>query len=155
MRNSGLTLIEIMISVAIASSICAIGFTGIVAFGRAITRAKQFTSETELITTAIRASIASADSAIPSSKILGTILPVTDNPLLPNPVPVPKNWVSCIITDSGNASQVTFSLQLDRKQIGTSSTYTTASTTGDMNTALKMDAAGKNYLNIQSLPCIP
>lgn len=147
MKNSGLTLIEVMIAVALASSVCAIGFTGIVAFGRAITRAKQFTSETELITAAIRASIASADDAIPSSTIATSILPPT--------VPVPKNWVSCSIEQVGPASKLTLHLELIRSQIGNSSRYTTSSTTGDVSTALKMDATQKNYLTIQSLPCIP
>ncbi len=103
-----------MIAVALASSVSAIGFTGIVAFGRSITRAKQFASQTELITAAIRASIASSDNfAAPSDKILTSINGMTQftagmtlmtktkvpMPIDPNRIPTPKNWTVCTIVN--------------------------------------------------------
>jgi type II secretory pathway pseudopilin PulG len=148
MRKSGITIIEVMIAVALASSLCAIGFTGITAFSRSITRAKQFVSETELITAAIRASAASADAG--SATISYSILL--------SPVSVPKNWVICTHAPLLGGSQLTFTLPSGmRNQIGNSGQYTTASTTGDVANALKMNTtvpgAPTNTLNIQSLPC--
>jgi type II secretory pathway pseudopilin PulG len=148
MRNSGITIIEVMIAVALASSLCAIGFTGITAFSRSITRAKQFVSETELTTAAIRASIASADAlSSPSSQI--------STSTFSSPMLVPSKWVTCSFTPIGTSTtgytQLTFALQISNTN--TNGLKVTASTTGDVANALKMNASRNNTLNIQSLPC--
>ena len=152
-RHSGMTLMEVMVAVALSSMICAIGFTGIVAFSRSITKSKQFTSETELIVSAIRASIASADSVTATPQFTSYINQ-SYIPVLPTTVPVPKNWVSLtqvqVPAGTPECSILTFSNQLTVSGVGAA--QTTAATTGDVRKALNMDN-GTNTLSIRAFAC--
>ncbi len=140
MNRCGMTLIEVMMAVAFSSFIAAIGFTGITAFGRSVTRAKQFASETELITTGMRLAIKSADSASGKSYI---------DPA-PGPMPnLPPGWTSCSIDKVGQASGLTFELTIAATLKGT------AATTGDVRKALNMNTSGSNTVRIQTLACLP
>ena len=147
-RHNGMTLMEVMVAVALSSMICAIGFTGIVAFSRSITKSKQFTSETELIVSAIRASIASADYLTSSPQFTSYINPV----FLPTPVAVPKNWVGLAHTPdpTSKSSILTFSNQLSVSVV--TGVQTTGATTGDVRKALNMDS-GTNTLSIRAYAC--
>jgi prepilin-type N-terminal cleavage/methylation domain-containing protein len=48
--RSGFTLTEVLMALGLSVFIAAIGFTGIQTFGKAVTRAKQFAGETQMIT---------------------------------------------------------------------------------------------------------
>lgn len=138
--RSGLTLIEVMSAVAIGTFVAAIGFTGVTAFGRSITRAKQFTSETEMITALIRQTIARADQGHSD---------ITDTP---GDLPTPPTWTRCVMEP--NAAK--FYMQL--KVTTTGSTETTASTTGDVRKALQMTTDGTgsyNTLQLKTITCYP
>jgi Tfp pilus assembly protein FimT len=122
MLRSGLTIMEVMIAVALASFVCAIGFTGINAFGKAITRSKQFTSETEMITAAMRMADDRADRGL-------NALPALD------PVSTPKNWTRCKMNPDG----LEFTLVVKNAQVG-----------GKISGGLNMES-GKNTLMIRAL----
>lgn len=120
--RSGLTLIEVMMAVSLASFVAAIGFTGINAFGKAITRSKQFASETEMITAAIRLVDQRADNGYAT-------LPTQT-------MSRPKNWTYCDMTSSG----LQFTLQATNKQTG-----------GHVEQALNMNGSNQNTLVIRAL----
>lgn len=141
MNRNGMTLIEVMMAVAFSSFIAAIGFTGITAFGRSVTRAKQFASETELITTAMRLGVKDAD--------MGSTFISSASGILPN---LPPGWTSCAINRAGQASVLTFTLTIAATAQGT------AATTGDVRNALgmiKTANSGTNTVRIQTLACLP
>ena len=126
----GLTLIEVMCAVAIGSFVAGIGFTGITALSRSITRAKQFASETELITALMRQAIARADNKD---------LDISATPTLETPT----SWTNCKIT---GPNSVEFSLKLTATSKGTTAT------TGDVRKALQM-SADKNTLQLKTIAC--
>jgi prepilin-type N-terminal cleavage/methylation domain-containing protein len=124
--RSALTLIEVMIAISLASFVSAIGFTGVNAFGKAITRSKQFASETQMITMAIRLADQRADNGY-------STLPVQAS------VSRPKNWTYCEMISTG----LIFKLQATNKQTG-----------GQVEQALNMaSVAGvnQNTLDIKAL----
>lgn len=100
MNRFAITLIEVMVAVSLASFVAAIGFTGISAFGKSITRAKQFTSETELITTAMRMAVANADIGATGFTAL----------------PTPRSWVQASF--SGNTMTMTLASHLNAGKFG-------------------------------------
>jgi len=112
-----------MIAVALASFVAGIGFTGINAYGKSITRAKQFTSETEMITAAMRMADEQAES--------GALLPV-------GTMQVPRGWTSCDM----QTDRITFGLQVKEVQTG-----------GQVKKGLQMDGSGQNVLIIKALSC--
>lgn len=122
MPRAGLTILEITIAVALASFVSAIGFTGINAFGKAITRSKQFTSETQMITAAMRMADNLADGGT-------NVLPAQ------NPVPTPRNWTRCIMY----SDRLEFTLQVNAAQAG-----------GDISKGLNM-GGGKNTVMVRAL----
>lgn len=88
--RSGFTIMEIMMAVTMASFMAAIGFTGISAFGKSITRSKQFTSESELVIACMRMAIEQADAG--ENRLVDPGIHA-----LPYELPVPRNWVKCTI----------------------------------------------------------
>jgi len=123
-HRNGLTLIEVMIAVSLASFIAAIGFTGISAFGKAITRSKQFTAQTQVIVATLRYATVSADvygqNALANTASL----------------PIPKNWPQADV--SGNT--LTFTTTVKTSQVG-----------GNINSGLQADASRKNSMLIKAL----
>ena len=105
---------EIMMAVAMATFMAAIGFTGIQAFGKAITRSKQFASESEMIIACMRMAVKAADSggAVAGKDWIidpASLSPITTDPSSIYTMPVPRNWTKCMIDDS-NSSKVIFEL---------------------------------------------
>jgi Tfp pilus assembly protein FimT len=135
MRNrAGFTIMEIMMAVAMATFMAAIGFTGIQAFGKSITRSKQFTSESEMIIACMRMAIGQAEAGY--SQISAT----------PGVLPVPRNWTQCKI--SGNT--ITFTLDTNLKLVstgGSDGSIGTSSIFGGLN----MNAAHENTLTVKTL----
>lgn len=121
--RAGLSLIEVMTAVSLATFIAAIGFTGVNAFGKSITRAKQFTSETEMITAAIRIADEQAEAA--------ALLPV-------GTMQVPRGWTTCDM----QSDRITFEIQVKEEQTG-----------GHVKKGLNMDSAGQNVLIVKALSC--
>ena len=119
-----LTIIEIMVAVSLASFIAAIGFTGVNAYGKAITRSKQFTAETEIILAAMRSAVKSADQN--GADVINDI----------NPAAVPPNWPEPTI--AGN--MLTFEVKIAKNRMG-----------GNIDSALKTDSSRKNSMIIKAL----
>ncbi len=132
--RSGFTIMEIMMAVAMATFMAAIGFTGIQAFGKSITRSKQFTSESEMIVACMRLAIKQADAT-------GSPPAISAAPSLE----VPRNWLTCGI--SGNI--VTFDMSSTLKLVSAGGGTGTNQT--NVTNALNMDAADKNTLTIKTL----
>ena len=122
--RSGFTIMEVMIAVSIASFIAAIGFTGVNAFGKAVTRSKQFTAESQIIVATLRYAVRTADvnggNQIAAS---GTL-------------PIPKNWPAAEV--SGNT--LTFTVTVKDAQVG-----------GAISSGLQTDSNRKNSLLIKAL----
>lgn len=113
MTRNALTIMEVMVAVSLASFVAAIGFTGINAFGKSITRAKQFTSETELITSAMRMAVANADVGASGFTAL----------------PTPRSWVQASFT--GNTMTMTLASHMGADKFG-----------GRMDRGLQMNTSG-------------
>jgi prepilin-type N-terminal cleavage/methylation domain-containing protein len=119
-----LTLIEVMIAVSLASFVAAIGFTGVNAFGKAITRSKQFTAETQVITACLRYAVRTGDV-----NVLNTVYSTS-------PIPLPTNYPTTTI--SGNTLQ--FSIGISNAKVG-----------GTIRTGLQTDSTGKNSLIVKAI----
>lgn len=97
LSRHGFTIMEIMFAVSMATFMAAIGFTGISAFGKSVTRSKQFTSESEMVIACMRMAIKEADAG--QDRISATS----------GPLPVPRNWTTCTIS-STDPSVVEFTI---------------------------------------------
>lgn len=135
---SGLTIMEVMMAVSIGSFIAAIGFTGINAYGKSIVRAKQFTSETEVITALMREAVDRGNQKLSGMSASTVLL-------------TPKGWTTCAV--SGNI--VTFTLDLSSTTIGGNEVNAQAG--GKVYNALNMDTTSpgvhKNTLQIKTIAC--
>ena len=60
--RAGFTLTEVLMALGLSMFIAAIGFTGVQTFGKAVTRAKQFTAETQMITACLQLAGSSIDA---------------------------------------------------------------------------------------------
>lgn len=135
--HSGLTIMEVMMAVSIGSFVAAIGFTGINAYGKSIVRAKQFTSETEVITALMREAVDRGNQRQSGMSASTTLL-------------TPKGWTTCGVS----GDMVTFTLDLKSTTTGTNEV--TAQAGGKVYNALNMDTSAgthKNTLTIKTITC--
>lgn len=117
------TIMEVMMAVALGSFIAAIGFTGINAFGKAVTRSKQFTAQTQIITACLRYSARRGDA-------------INQNSLGDSPVPTPKSYPTTTV--SGNLLE--FETTISSAQVG-----------GDVRKGLQANSANKNSILIKAI----
>ncbi len=155
-QRTGFTIMEIMLAVTMASFMAAIGFTGISAFGKSITRSKQFASESEMIISCMRMAIKEADGGGPVSGKDWIIDPAIPSPIITDPntlytMPVPRNWAKCMIDDS-NSSKIIFELADTLKVENAGGSDTGSNVRGGLNMA-KIIPAGPfvNTLTIKTL----
>ena len=127
-------------AVSIGSFIAAIGFTGVNAYGKSIVRAKQFTSETEMITALMREAVGRGNN---STNLPGMSASTS--------LKTPKGWTTCGV--SGNV--VTFTLDLKTTTLGTNEISSQAG--GKVFNAMNMDTTAgnshKNTLTIKTINC--
>jgi type II secretory pathway pseudopilin PulG len=95
--RAGFTLTEVLMALGLSMFIAAIGFTGIQAFGKAVTRAKQFAAETQMITACLEFAGASADASASYSFA---------NTDAVNTLACPKSWPKPSVSTSALVMQV-------------------------------------------------
>lgn len=129
MKNrAAFTIMEILLAITMASFMAAIGFTGISAFGKSITRSKQFTSESEVILACMRMAVADAEKGNPA--------------MTASSLETPKNWVQCAIA----GDRVT--LTLDSGLVLTSAG---GGGTSNIRGGLNMGASNNNTITIKTV----
>ncbi len=84
---------EVLMALGLSSFIAAIGFTGVQAFGKAVSRAKQFYSETQIITASLVKAGTIADDTTMTNFSFGGISAAT--------LSCPPSWPQPSVTNSG------------------------------------------------------
>ena len=91
--RSGFTLTEVLMALGLSMFIAAIGFTGVQTFGKAVSRAKQFYSETQVITASLIMAGTIADDTTATNFSFGSISPAM--------LSCPPSWPQPSVTTSG------------------------------------------------------
>ena len=91
--RSGFTLTEVLMALGLSMFIAAIGFTGVQTFGKAVSRAKQFYSETQVITASLIMAGTIADDTTTTNFSFGSVSAST--------LSCPKSWPQPSVTTSG------------------------------------------------------